>query len=71
MDERCRMMICAQRVTGTTAHEFLRWQFMVPMVNECESQYALDENLRSSSAGALCRLNLSHPHRIGRGRNER
>jgi hypothetical protein len=46
MDGRCRMM-AAQHITGTTAREFLRWQFMVPIVDECEPKYALDENLRS------------------------
>jgi hypothetical protein len=71
MNGRCRIMMAAQHITGTTAREFLRWQFMVPIVDECESKYALDENPRSQPAGAPCRLNLSHPHRIGRGRIER
>jgi hypothetical protein len=56
---RYRIMMPAQRVTETTAHEFLRWQFMVPIVDECESKYALDENPRSRPAGRPWRLNLS------------
>jgi hypothetical protein len=31
MDGQCRIMTSAQRVTGTTAREFLWWQFLVPL----------------------------------------